>query len=209
MNDHTMHTDNDALAADVADVEESLYEFDLPLRDMIARHLWQGASREQRMTGLLIEGIDNDLVELYRRAAVIQKHLRAWLIKNQTALCTPAGARQGQFYPQGSGADMPPGCGQDEKDVAARLIDAACGGGIKTVRSAACAVTSLKPGCCVFKRRKLVSSPVRTLSGALTPVAPPPSVIPPPFACAAASSPLMNTPLFAGLSFSHGTGRNC
>ncbi|NIF02578.1 hypothetical protein F3J38_21415 [Pantoea sp. Acro-805] len=77
MNDHTMHTDNDALAADVADVEESLYEFDLPLRDMIARHLWQGASREQRMTGLLIEGVDNDLVELYRRAAVIQKHLRA------------------------------------------------------------------------------------------------------------------------------------
>lgn len=60
MNDHTMHTDNDALAADVADLEESLYEFHLRLRDMIARHLWQGASREQRMAGLLIEGIDND-----------------------------------------------------------------------------------------------------------------------------------------------------
>lgn len=77
MNDHTMHTDNDTLAADVADLEESLYEIHLRLRDMIARHLWHGASREQRMTGLLIEGIDNDLVELYRRAAVIQKHLRA------------------------------------------------------------------------------------------------------------------------------------
>ena len=77
MNDHTMHTDNDALANDVADLEESLYEFHLRLRDMIARQLWHGASREQRMTGLLIEGIDNDLVELYRRAAVIQKHLRA------------------------------------------------------------------------------------------------------------------------------------
>ena len=75
MNDHTMHTDNDALAADVADLEESLYEFHLRLRDMIARHL-QGASREQRMTGLLIEGIDNDLVKLYRRAAIIQKHQR-------------------------------------------------------------------------------------------------------------------------------------
>ncbi|NIG21372.1 hypothetical protein F3J37_22115 [Pantoea sp. Al-1710] len=77
MNDHTMHPDNDTLAGDVADLEESLYEFHLRLRDMIARHLWQGASREQRMTDLLIEGIDNDLVELYRRAAVIQKHLRA------------------------------------------------------------------------------------------------------------------------------------
>ncbi|HAU5565699.1 TPA: hypothetical protein JD264_18035 [Serratia fonticola] len=77
MNDRTMHTDCDNLAANVADLEESLYEFHLRLRDMIARHRWQGASREQRMTGLLIEGIDNDLVELYRRATVIQKHLRA------------------------------------------------------------------------------------------------------------------------------------
>lgn len=77
MNDHSKHIDNDTLAADVADLEESLYEFHLRLRDMIARQLWHGASREQRMTGLLIEGIDNDLVELYRRAAVIQKHLMA------------------------------------------------------------------------------------------------------------------------------------
>ena len=50
MNDHTMHTDNDTLAADVADLEESLYEFHLRMRDMIARHLRHGASREQRMT---------------------------------------------------------------------------------------------------------------------------------------------------------------
>ncbi|KJV27622.1 hypothetical protein [Pantoea sp. SM3] len=77
MNDHTVHPDNDALADDVDDLEESLCEFHLRLRDMIARQLWQGASREQCMAGLLIEGIDNDLVELYRRAAVIQKHLRA------------------------------------------------------------------------------------------------------------------------------------
>ncbi|WP_235589285.1 hypothetical protein [Type-D symbiont of Plautia stali] len=35
MNDHTMHTDSDALAADVADLEESLYEFHLRLSDMI------------------------------------------------------------------------------------------------------------------------------------------------------------------------------
>lgn len=76
MNDHTMYPDNDALVADVADLEESLYEFHLRLRDMIARHLWHGISREQRMAGLLIEGIDSDLAELYRRAAVIQKHLR-------------------------------------------------------------------------------------------------------------------------------------
>lgn len=76
MNDHTVHTDNDTLAADVADLEESLYEFHLRVRDMIARHLWNGASREQRMAGLLIEDINNDLMALYRRAAQIQHHLR-------------------------------------------------------------------------------------------------------------------------------------
>ena len=76
MNDHTMHTDNDTLAADVADLEESLYEFHLRMRDMIARHLRHGASREQRMAGLLIEDINNDLMALYRRAAQIQHHLR-------------------------------------------------------------------------------------------------------------------------------------
>lgn len=76
MNDHTMHPDYNSLTDDVADLEESLYEFHLRLRDMISRHLWHGASREQRMAGLLIEGIDDDLIELYRRAAVIQKHLR-------------------------------------------------------------------------------------------------------------------------------------
>lgn len=77
MNDRTIPNDTDALAADVADLEESLYEFHLRLRDMTARHLWHGAGREQRMAGLLIEGIDTDLVELYRRAAVIRNHLRA------------------------------------------------------------------------------------------------------------------------------------
>ena len=69
-------TPENALADDVADLEESLYEFHLRLRDMTARHLWHGASLEQRMTGLLIEGIDNDLVELCRRAAQIRKHHR-------------------------------------------------------------------------------------------------------------------------------------
>ncbi|RVU72199.1 hypothetical protein [Pantoea dispersa] len=69
-------TPENALADDVADLEESLYEFHLRLRDMTARHLWHGTSLEQRMTGLLIEGIDNDLVELYRRAAQIRKHYR-------------------------------------------------------------------------------------------------------------------------------------
>lgn len=76
MTDHNIHHDNDTLAADVADLEESLYEFHLRMREMIARNLWHGASREQRMTGLLIEEIDNDLITLYRRAATIQKHLR-------------------------------------------------------------------------------------------------------------------------------------
>ena len=68
-----MQTPENALADDVADLEESLYEFHLRLRDMTARHLWHGASLEQRMTGFLIKGIDNDLVELYRRAAQILK----------------------------------------------------------------------------------------------------------------------------------------
>lgn len=76
MNDHTLPHDTDALTNDVADLEESLYEFHLRMRDMIARHLWHGASREQRMTGLLIEEINNDLMALYRRAAQIQHHLR-------------------------------------------------------------------------------------------------------------------------------------
>jgi hypothetical protein len=66
MNDHTMHPDSNDLAADIADLGESLYEFHLRLHDISARQLWHGASREQRMTGLLIEGTDNDLVELYR-----------------------------------------------------------------------------------------------------------------------------------------------
>lgn len=76
MNINTSTTPENMLADDVADLEESLYDFHLRMRDMIARHLWHGASREQRMTGLMIEALDNDLVELYRRAAAIQKHLR-------------------------------------------------------------------------------------------------------------------------------------
>jgi len=76
MTDQTLATGNDQLTDDINDLEESLYEFHLRLRDMTARHLWHGASLEQRMTGLLIEGIDNDLVELYRRAAQIRKHYR-------------------------------------------------------------------------------------------------------------------------------------
>jgi len=71
-----MNMPENTLTDDVTDLEESLYEFHLRLRDMMARHLWHGASREQRMTGLLIEGIDNDLVTLYRRAAEIRKHFR-------------------------------------------------------------------------------------------------------------------------------------
>jgi len=69
-------TPENELADDVADLEESLYEFHLRLRDMTGRHRWHDASLEQRMTGLLIEGIDNDLVDLYQCAAQLRKHYR-------------------------------------------------------------------------------------------------------------------------------------
>ncbi|TWD45360.1 hypothetical protein FBY13_101494 [Pantoea sp. SJZ147] len=61
----------------------------------------------------------------------------------------------------------------------------------------------------------LASSPVRTPSTGLTPVALPLSlrviacIITAPLDCAAASSSLLITPLFVGLSFRHGTGRIC
>jgi len=64
MNINTFTNPENMLADDVADLEESLYDFHLRMRDMIARHLWHGASREQRMTGLMIEALDNDLITI-------------------------------------------------------------------------------------------------------------------------------------------------
>lgn len=76
MTEHNQNTTENTLADDVDDLEESLYEFHLRLRDMTARHLWHGASQSQRMAGLLLEAMGDDLAALYRRAATIQKHLR-------------------------------------------------------------------------------------------------------------------------------------
>lgn len=67
MNDRTMRSDCDTQVADFADLEESLNKFNLRLRDMTARHLWHGASRKHCMTGLQIEGVDNDLEKFKRR----------------------------------------------------------------------------------------------------------------------------------------------
>lgn len=63
------------LLADVAILEESLYEFHLRLRDMTKRHLYRDAAPVSKMAGLLIEQIDMQLAELYRRAAEIRNNL--------------------------------------------------------------------------------------------------------------------------------------
>ncbi|PIJ52136.1 hypothetical protein BL250_00655 [Erwinia sp. OLTSP20] len=64
------------LADDINDIEESLYELHLRMRDMIQRHLWNGETNGQRMAGLLIESLDGDLIALYQRGAQIRHHLR-------------------------------------------------------------------------------------------------------------------------------------
>ncbi|UXY13594.1 hypothetical protein N7922_24920 (plasmid) [Kosakonia sp. ML.JS2a] len=76
MNGQTPETDaGSELLADVATLEESLYEFHLRLRDMTKRHLLRDAAPVSKMAGLLIEQIDMQLVELYRRAAEMRNHL--------------------------------------------------------------------------------------------------------------------------------------
>lgn len=63
------------LLADVAILEESLYELHLLLRNMTKRHLHRDAAPVSKMAGMLIEQIDMQLVELYRRSAEIRNHL--------------------------------------------------------------------------------------------------------------------------------------
>lgn len=64
-----------ALAEDVAGLEEALYELHLRLRNMVRSHLYQGAPPAQKMAGVLLEDIDLQLIELYRRAALMRGHL--------------------------------------------------------------------------------------------------------------------------------------
>ncbi|WP_240153389.1 hypothetical protein [Erwinia amylovora] len=64
-----------ALVADVAGLEESLYELHLRLRSMVKRHLYHGAPPAQKMAGVLLEDIDLQLLDLYRRAALMRGHL--------------------------------------------------------------------------------------------------------------------------------------
>lgn len=76
MTDQTLTTENTQLTDDINDLEESLYEFHLRLRDMTKRHLFRGAAPAQKMAGMLIEQIDKELVALYRRAAEMRGHLK-------------------------------------------------------------------------------------------------------------------------------------
>lgn len=76
MTDQTLTTENTKLTDDINDLEESLYEFHLRLRDMTKRHLFRGAAPAQKMAGMLIEQIDKELVALYRRAAEMRGHLK-------------------------------------------------------------------------------------------------------------------------------------
>ena len=76
MTDQTLTTGNEQLTDDINDLEESLYEFHLRLRDMTKRHLYRGAAPAQKMAGMLIEQIDIELVALYRRAAEMRGHLK-------------------------------------------------------------------------------------------------------------------------------------
>jgi hypothetical protein len=75
MTDPTLKTELTQLTDDVNDLEESLYEFHLRLRDMAKRNLYRGASPAQKMAGVLIEDMDLQLLELYRRAALMRSHL--------------------------------------------------------------------------------------------------------------------------------------
>ena len=76
MTDQTINTELTQLTDDVNDLEESLYEFHLRLRDMTKRHLFRSAAPAQKMAGMLIEQIDTELVALYRRAAEMRSHLK-------------------------------------------------------------------------------------------------------------------------------------
>ncbi|MBS0907670.1 hypothetical protein JK229_21455 [Pantoea dispersa] len=75
MTDQTLNTELTQLTDDVNDLEESLYEFHLRLRDMVKRNLYRGALPAQKMAGVLIEDMDLQLLELYRRAALMRSHL--------------------------------------------------------------------------------------------------------------------------------------
>ena len=75
MTDQTINTELTQLTDDVNDLEESLYEFHLRLRDMVKRNLYRSASPAQKMAGVLFEDMDLQLLELYRRAALMRKHL--------------------------------------------------------------------------------------------------------------------------------------
>ncbi|MCX2195025.1 hypothetical protein [Pantoea agglomerans] len=76
MTDQPLNTEYIQLTDDINDLEESLYEFHLRLRDMTKRHLFRGAAPAQKMAGMLIEQIDTELVALYRRAAEMRGHLK-------------------------------------------------------------------------------------------------------------------------------------
>jgi hypothetical protein len=59
----------------VADIEEALYELHLRLWNLTKDNLYRDASQAQKMAGMLTEHMDMQLLEVYRRAAEMRKHL--------------------------------------------------------------------------------------------------------------------------------------
>jgi len=59
----------------VAGIEEALYELHLRLWNLTKDNLYRDASPAQKMAGMLTEHMDMQLLEVYRRAAEMRKHL--------------------------------------------------------------------------------------------------------------------------------------
>ena len=59
----------------VAGIEEALYELHLSLWNLTKDNLYRDASPAQKMAGMLTEHMDMQLLEVYRRAAELRKHL--------------------------------------------------------------------------------------------------------------------------------------
>lgn len=56
-------------------IEEALYELHLRLWNLTKDNLYRDASPVQKMAGMLTEHMNMQLLEVYRRAAEMRKHL--------------------------------------------------------------------------------------------------------------------------------------
>ncbi|WP_436877896.1 hypothetical protein [Siccibacter turicensis] len=73
-----MNQDLARLKDDVDDIEQSLYELHLRMHDMTARNLWHGSTLGERMAGLVISELDQEVMALYRRAAELHKYITSF-----------------------------------------------------------------------------------------------------------------------------------